>query len=161
MKRLGLFSILILTILLLAACGKADSGPQIAQTIELGEFAITPQELTLKVGDQVTLKIVNKGAIDHELMIGRDIHKDGASAAGFETDFFHSAGVTPKVVGGAEMKEQEHSHSGFMVVVPAGKEATVRFTVNDKMVGEWMTACFLGSGAHYTAGMQGKLIVVK
>lgn len=157
MKRLLPRIILLLFALWLAACGGKQEGRSIAQTIEMTEYSYTPSTLNLQVGDVVTLKLVNEGSLEHEIMFGREVVSENGRPNGYETDMFTSAGVEPMVSGG-EMSHS-HDHEGHMVVVAPGKESTMAFTVTEKMVGEWEMGCFLLSGTHYDSGMQGKVVV--
>lgn len=160
MKRLLFCFPLFLSLLWLAACGGAKpEGRTVSQTIELSEYAFKPSELDLRVGDVVTLKLVNKGQLDHEIMFGRGVMEENGRPSGFHTDMFNAAGVEPKVIGG-EMSHS-HEHEGQMVTVAPGKEATMVFTVDEKMVGEWEMGCFLLDGVHYDSGMKGKVVVTR
>ncbi len=158
MKRTLSCLALFVLLLLLAACGGAKpEGRAINRTIELTEYAFSPSSLDLRVGDVVTLKLVNKGQLEHEVMFGREVMTENGRPNGFHTDMFSSAGVEPKVIGG-EMSHT-HEHEGHMVVVAPGKEATMVFTVVEKMAGEWEMGCFLLSGVHYDSGMKGTVVV--
>lgn len=149
---------LLLFAVWLAACGGArPEARTVSQTIEMSEYAFNPSSLDLRVGDVVTLKLVNKGQLEHEIMFGREVMTENGRPNGHHTDMFSSAGVEPKVIGG-EMSHT-HEHEGHMVVVAPGKEATMVFTVDEKMVGEWEMGCFLLSGVHYDSGMKGKVVV--
>ena len=141
--------------------------------IEMTEYQFSPGTLELSVGQETTLTLVNKGALEHELMIGRQMQMTDNKPAGYHVDMFEQAGIEPEVVQAehtvndeADMQENAHGndthggHTGFMVNVPQGdSEATVTFTVTETMVGEWEMGCFLLEGVHYKAGMKGKLVV--
>ena len=156
---------------LLAACSgqsaPSSQNPEpVKYTIEMTDFAYTPSEIQAKVGQEVTIELVNKGALTHELMIGRTVKMHNGRPDGFEQDLFETANVEPVVTGG--MKEgmdmgsggMQDEHTGFMVTVPQGDEkATVKFTATKDMVGEWELGCFQQDGVHYDAGMKGKLVV--
>jgi len=160
MKRVLLFSLTSLVVLLLAAC---SSGPKPQEvTIEMSEFAFTPDTLELQVGQEVTIHLINKGALDHEFMLGRDVMMMDGNPGGFNQNLFTE---DPMVMGG----EDDHGDSGmamggmdhgFMVSVGAGTpEQTIQFTVTEDMVGEWEMACFLDGGVHYNSGMHGTVVV--
>lgn len=158
MKRTLSFLALILSAIWLSGCGGAKpEGRAISQTIEMTEYAYDPSSLDLRVGDVVTLKLVNKGQLEHEVMFGREMATNEGRPNGYHIDMFSSAGVEPKVIGG-EMSHT-HDHEGHMVVVAPGKEATMVFTVDEKMIGEWEIGCFLLSGVHYDSGMKGKVVI--
>lgn len=155
--------------LLLAACagGQPDNRqtPEpVKYTVEMTEFAFQPAELQAKVGQEVTIELVNSGALEHEMMIGRDVKSTNSRPDGYEHDMFADANVEPVVMGGKEdgmdMNGHSSEHTGFMVIVPGGSEkATVTFTATKDMVGEWEIGCFSQDGVHYDAGMKGKFVV--
>lgn len=104
-KRLVWLGALLGAVLLLAACG-APAAPTptpeptldpVAPVIEirLSEFKFNPDRIVLRVGQQVTFHVVNLGATDHELMIGRNPLRDdmGMLGDGFEHDFFAMSDV--------------------------------------------------------------------
>jgi len=98
---------------LLAACGAAGTpAPTATPTLDpnnpvinigLTEYEFTPDRIELTVGQHITLHVVNHGAIDHEIMIGRNPLRaeDGTLGDGFEHDFFALA--NPMVEGDASV----------------------------------------------------------
>ncbi len=50
---------------------KQTSEP-VTYTIEMSKYAFTPNTIEAKVGQQVTLELVNNGTLEHEIMFGRD-----------------------------------------------------------------------------------------
>lgn len=154
--------------ILLAACGGAGSTPEpVTYTIEMTEYAFSPDTIEVKVGQQVTLNLVNKGQLVHEIMFGQSVMMMDNRPSGYQVDMFEKAGTEPEVtmMGDMSMEEAEHEeegHSGFMVVVSEnGGEASMTFTVTEEMVGEWEMGCFELQGVHYDQGMKGKFIVTK
>ena len=128
------------------------------------EFAFEPATLQASVGQEVTIELVNNGALEHELMLGRDVKMTASRPDGYRQDLFVSAHVQPAVVGGVDedmaMSGHGSEHSGFMVIVPTGAAtATVTFTATREMLGEWEIGCFSQDGVHYDAGMKGKLVI--
>ncbi len=165
MKRFLLMIFLAGSLLAAAACSSQPAEP-VSLRIEMSEYAFNPAEIELKVGQQVTLELVNNGALVHELMIGREVMMMENRPSGYQADFFTSAGVEPEVVYASAQGEQhshdlQHAagHTGFMVALEPGEQATVTFTVSKGMVGEWELGCFEQEGVHHTAGMKGKLVV--
>lgn len=78
--------------LVVGACGggaatPADSGELV---IDLTEFEFNPDNIELKVGQQVTFVLSNEGEKEHEFMIGRDVNTDPGYPNGFEHDFFET-----------------------------------------------------------------------
>ena len=170
MKRNTIYGLLLAVfVLLLAACagGQPESSAKpepVKYTIEMTEFAFQPNELQAKVGQEVTIELVNSGALEHELMVGRDVKMTNSRPDGYEQDMFAATDAEPMVMGGQEdsmdMGSHGSEHSGFMVIVPTGSEkATVTFTATKDMVGEWEIGCFSQDGVHYDAGMKGKFVV--
>lgn len=164
MKRLGLLQILLAAAILLSACAKQTPEP-VTYQVDLSEYAFTPNAIEAAVGQQVTLELTNKGLLEHEFMIGRDMMKMDSRPGGYQTDMFGMAHVEPQVMMAGTMGDMTAQaapagHSGFMVVLPkTGDQATVTFTVTKDMVGEWEIGCFSQEGVHYDAGMKGKFIV--
>jgi plastocyanin len=172
--RPQIHTLLLITLaaLFLTACGGGKPEPANI-TIELTEYQFSPNYIELQVGQEVTLTLVNKGALEHELMIGRQVHMVDNIPAGYQIDMFEQAGMEPMVMQAEHTDDHEddgHTHAngdeghadhmGFMVTVPTGdEEATVTFTVTEDMVGEWEMGCFLLDGVHYQSGMKGKLVV--
>ena len=156
-------------VLLLAACagGKPENSAKpepVKYTVEMTEFAFQPADLQAKVGQEVTIELVNSGVLEHELMVGRDVKMTNNRPDGYEHDMFAAADAEPMVMGGKEdgmdMSGNGSEHTGFMVIVPNGSEnATVTFTATNDMVGEWEIGCFSQDGVHYDAGMKGKFVV--
>lgn len=184
MRRAVIIFALILFGVTMAACGQGSK--QVEYTIEMTEFAYSPDRIEARVGDEVTIKLVNHGALDHELMIGDEVMEEDGIPVGFKHDMFE--GVEPVVhkehmdehsegehteESDEHMEDQhteeaseheeggEHMHEGFMVSLTGNtsEEATITFTVTEEMVGEWEIACFLDSGAHYSSGMKGVMVV--
>lgn len=156
----------------LTTCSSASSPKPLEITMEMSEFAFNPENLEFQVGQEVTIHLVNVGALGHEIMFGRDVEMEDGQPYGYMTDMFVAAGMEPEVTmmgGGNESMdehsenetEEEHGHDGFMVEVPAGDdEYTMHFTVTEDMVGIWEIGCFDQNGVHYTAGMVGSLTVI-
>jgi len=162
----------ILAGLLLAGCSPAAPEP-LAMTIQMNEFAYTPNRIEARVGQQVTLNLVNDGALEHEIMFGRNMMTDGQGQPnGFETDVFMMANMQPTVtfgegmqvgmdMGEGEMGMTSGEHGGYMVSLPGmgGQTAQMTFTVTEDMIGEWEFGCFAQEGTHYQQGMTGTMIV--
>ncbi len=166
MKKMGfLFASLVALALLLAACGGAAPTPEpVSFTIDMTEYAFSPDTIEAKVGQRVTLHLVNRGQLAHEIMFGRDLMMMNNRPSGYQVDMFEVAGVEPEVTMMADMEsaeqEEEEAHTGFMVFLNEnGSEATMTFTVTEDMVGEWEMGCFELEGVHYDQGMIGKFIV--
>ena len=173
MSRLGVAGVLFLGIaFLLTACSSGAPGSSsqlepVSYKVEMSEYAFSPERIEVKVGQEVTLKLVNLGLISHELMIGQEVARSNNRPSGFQKDLFEIAHVEPVVVGGSTAGGHSSAghgadHSGsFMVVLPEqGDEASLTFQVTQDMVGEWELGCFEQDGVHYDAGMKGMLVVL-
>ncbi|MEJ2710943.1 MAG: cupredoxin domain-containing protein [Anaerolineales bacterium] len=166
--RLASMLVLMLAGLLLAACAGSATPSPVTITLDMAEYTFTPDTIEVKVGQPVTIEMVNNGALEHELMIGRNVAMMDGRPSGFEHDLFAEAGIEPNVVGGmmkmaedgAHTDEESHMHEGFMVALPkTGDKATLSFTATKEMLGEWEMGCFEQDGVHYDAGMKGTFIV--
>lgn len=160
----NLFVLVIACVLFsLALVGCASPTPEpVTITIDMTEYAFTPDKLEFKVGQQVTLNLKNSGLLAHEIMFGRNVMMMDNHPNGYQHDMFEESGVEPVVTGMNMMEEDQHEeeHSGFMVLLnKTGDQATITFTVTKAMVGEWEIGCFELDGVHYTQGMKGTLVV--
>jgi plastocyanin len=162
-RRLSLALLLGIVSLLITACSGQKPEPA-TLVIEMSEYAYSPETIEVKVGQEVTIELVNVGVLEHELMIGRTVMMMNNRPDGFIQDMFGMAHVEPTVVTDVmdAMGAGDHGagHAGFMVYLPKqGDKATITFTVTRDMVGEWEMGCFEQEGVHYDAGMVGKFIV--
>ncbi len=162
-ERWTLAGLILATGVILAACGGQPSAP-VSFDVEMSEYAYSPAVLEVKVGQEVTLNLVNSGQVEHELMIGREVIYEDGSPNGFQEDLFVTGGVEPEVTGGEPASESGdghmHANPGVMVTLPNGESGSLKFAVTSDMVGEWEMGCFSQEGVHYTAGMVGKLVVM-
>lgn len=85
--RDGCLRLLVVASLILASCVDPASTPTSKITVDLTEFAFTPKTLELPVGQKVALELVNKGSVEHDLVIDRIglrvIFKPGQTATRF------------------------------------------------------------------------------
>jgi plastocyanin len=163
MKKYVVFPILAVLALLLVACSGGAKSEPVSYTIDMTEYAFAPATLDLKVGQEVTLNLVNKGNLQHEIIFGRDVEMQNNRPFGYQQDMFAAGGVTPTVTQSAapEEGEEEMEPHGFMVGIPVGGQATMKFTVTKEMVGDWEMGCFEQDGVHYDAGMKGTVSVTQ
>lgn len=156
------FLLVLVAVVILAACAQSTPEP-VTFTIEMTEYAFNPDTIEVQAGQQVTLNLINRGTLEHEIMFGRDVMMMDNHPNGYQTDMFEEAGVEPEVMMMEGMEEgghEEEGHTGFMVLLPeTGAEATMTFTATPEMVGEWEMGCFELEGVHYNSGMVGKFIV--
>jgi uncharacterized cupredoxin-like copper-binding protein len=148
--------------LVLVACGGGTPEP-VSIDINMTEYAYAPEKLTFKVGQEVTLNVINSGQLQHEIMIGREVIEMDNRPVGYMVDMFEVAGVEPEVhqEGEPEHEHEEMMHEGFMVAIPIEGTATMKFAVTEEMVGEWEMGCFEQDGVHYDAGMKGLVTVTR
>jgi plastocyanin len=176
MRKIVWSTLLAAIPLILAACSSQAPPEPLEMTIDMKEYAFTPADLEFQVGQEVTLHLTNSGALEHEIMFGREVMMMDGMPNAFTVEMFESAGVEPVVSteksedteheedehmeGDEHTEEDEHAHSGFMVKVPVTHDIyTMSFTVTEDMVGEWEIGCFLLDGVHYNSGMVGALTV--
>ena len=186
MREIRWVILLVAIPLILAACGTQAPPEPLELNIDMTEYAYEPADLEFQVGQEVTLHLTNSGALEHEIMFGREVVMTDGMLSGYEVDIFEIAGVEPVVSvekseeaeheedehtegdehsegdehAEDEHTEDEHAHSGFMVQVPVTHDVyTMSFTVTEDMVGEWEIGCFLLDGVHYNSGMVGSLTV--
>jgi plastocyanin len=164
MRKIVWSTLLAAIPLILAACSSQAPPEPLEMTIDMKEYAFTPADLEFQVGQEVTLHLTNSGALEHEIMFGREVMMMDGMPNAFTVEMFESAGVEPVVSTekseDTEHEEDEHAHSGFMVKVPVTHDIyTMSFTVTEDMVGEWEIGCFLLDGVHYNSGMVGALTV--
>lgn len=118
MKRYIFLLVMASLVFAVAACGSGGSEPEapepVSFTIEMTEYSYTPNELTVAVGQEVTLTLVNKGQLEHEIMIGRDVVMADGRPNGYTVDLFEHAGVEPEVHGGMLMIDGEMIMQGDM-----------------------------------------------
>ena len=126
------------TVLLLAGCSSgSDPAAERAVSLSVSDaLRFEPSTVTAAAGEKVRFTITNTGAVNHEFAIGD---------ASFHTQ--HAAAAT------ASPSHDHGGHQGGMAVaVPAGKTATVTFTMPAQPPS---FACYLDS--HDKAGMKGTI----
>jgi uncharacterized cupredoxin-like copper-binding protein len=161
MKKIALLFCLGVLVGLLAGCASSTPEP-VSIDLHMSEYAFTPNAIEVKVGQPVTLNLINDGQLAHEVMFGREVVLLENRPTMFATDMFGAAGVEPSVTGdtGSEMEHHEEGYSGVMVVLQkTGDQATMTFTPTEAMLGEWEMGCFEQDGVHYQAGMKGTFTV--
>ncbi len=164
MKKNALaLSVILLFVLGVTACASKTPEP-VTFRIEMTEYAFNPNRIEVKVGQRVTLELVNMGQLAHEIMFGREVVMKESRPSGYHQDMFAMAGIQPEVqmmvMEDMQAEHEEEGHEGFMVVLNQnGDRATITFTVTKEMVGEWEMGCFEQDGVHYNAGMKGVFVV--
>ena len=160
MKKVYAAGLLTALVLILAACG--GEGPTSGSfDIDMAEYSYSPEQLNLKVGQEVTLNLSNSGQLQHEIIFGREMIKAGNRPAGYMEDMFEAGGVEPEVMQEGEPEHEEEMETGFVVALPPGGTATMTFAVTQGMLGDWELGCFEQDGVHYDAGMIGSASVTQ
>jgi plastocyanin len=158
-------------------------------TIAMTDYAFAPDHMVWRVGDRVTITLLEKSQArpekPHEFMIGRTPRTEESifgnhQEDGFETPFF--SGVTIDIIAGSGMQmlmpgeakltglppmkvmtpgpmEMEEEMTGFMPVVGPKGTLTFSFVVPDKP-GEWTYGCFQQDGQHFRNGMKGTITIL-
>ena len=158
-------------------------------TVALSDYHFTPDHMVWRVGERVTLTLVEASQAHppkaHEFMIGQT-PRTGKSVFGktqedgFETPFF--SGVTIKILSGNDMKMlmpgdanltglspkqvlapgpmgEMEAMTGFMPVFGPNARLTFSFVVPDKP-GDWTYGCFQQDGQHFLNGMKGTITIL-
>ena len=132
MKRLSLVLVLLIS-LVITSCG--GSGPSTSLKVTMTDFAFTPNSFTVPAGEEISLNIVNNGAVVHNFVIMK--LDTSAGPAWDESD-------QPNVF----WEERD---------VSSGSELSVTFTAPTEP-GEYQIVC--RTAGHIASGMVGKLTVV-
>lgn len=171
MKKNPFIIILLVSIIAfaLAACGGSQTAETIPEpvtfTIDMNEYTFAPDNIKVRVGQMVTIDMINTGFIPHELMFGRAVVMTDGRPDGYVTDLFKGTGAEEPVIvpESASTDDDEHiddEHMGTMVWLKEnGDEASVTFLVTEEMIGEWEMGCFEMDGVHYELGMKGTFVV--
>lgn len=127
-----LLVVVLLVMLGVTACGGGQ--PSTSLDVTMVEFTFTPNSFTVPAGEEITLHIVNNGAVLHEFVI----MELGTSV-------------------GENFGDEDEENIYWEVELQPGGDQTVTFMAPDQP-GEYQVVC--GTQGHYTAGMIGKLTVV-
>jgi uncharacterized cupredoxin-like copper-binding protein len=130
-----------------AACAAPASTTTGDRTIEIEmrDFAFSPDSLTLRAGERITLSFKNVGKLEHEFMAGTQ----PAYGKGYLEDLLTGAHIE----GGAE-HGMDHPGTGIRVAPNTTKAFT--FVVPERN-GVFEFGCFVVG--HYESGMHGRLVI--
>jgi plastocyanin len=125
--------LLILAALLLSSCG--GGGPTTEINLTLTDFQFAPNTVTVPAGEEITLNVINNGAVVHNFIV---------------MDLGESAGPS------FEEEDNANVYWALRDIPPNGSEST-SFAA-PSAPGEYEIVC--STEGHITSGMVGKLIVV-
>lgn len=158
-----------------ASGGKCGSVGQSSYTIKAKDYTFSPDRMTWKVGEKITLTVINTSPDDlHMFMMGKDPHytkskfgkpfPKGWNKPLFtkpgQVTFHHAVDVmtqNPKPGGTLQEGGFELAKAGDKNPKP---QATISFTVPNKP-GTWHYACFEQHGQHYSAHHMVGTITIK
>jgi uncharacterized cupredoxin-like copper-binding protein len=126
-------SIFLLILVFLSAC--QSGGPSTKLRVELSDFAITPNQLSVPAGAEIQIKVVNNGTVEHNFYImqyGVDV--------------------------GDMFDEEDIANAYWEVDAQPDESVELSFTAPDQP-GTYQIVC--GMPGHLQAGMVGTLEVVK
>ncbi len=138
---------LISLAMIVTACGQSATSTSDGRTIEIEmrDFAFSPETLTLRAGEKVTLAFKNVGKLEHEFMAGNE----PAIGRGYLKDWLAGARIDASAEHGMD-------HQGAGVRVAPNATTTVTFVVPSQG-GVFEFGCFVSG--HYEFGMRGRLVV--
>lgn len=128
-----LIAVMLITSVYLTACGAG--GPSTNINVTLTDFQFTPNTFTVPAGAEITLNVVNTGAVVHNFVI----MKLGETA------------------GGAFADDDDAKIYWQQVDIQPGGDSTMTFSAPTE-AGEYEIVC--RTEGHIASGMVGKLIVV-
>ncbi|OFV90383.1 MAG: hypothetical protein A3G76_01830 [Acidobacteria bacterium RIFCSPLOWO2_12_FULL_65_11] len=122
-------------LLLLTACGGGQGGqPRTSIDVNMTDYAYNPKEHVVPTGKDITVNIVNNGAVTHNFII----MKAGTNI-------------------GEDFDEADEPNVYWQVQLSPGKSVTTSFTAPSQR-GEYVIVC--STPGHYLARMTGRLVVV-
>jgi uncharacterized cupredoxin-like copper-binding protein len=122
----------IVLLWILTACGVGQ--PATIIKVNMIDFVYNPDDFVVPAGREITLDIVNNGAVEHNFIIMK-------------------AGTTV----GPHFDEGDQMNVLWNIELAPGQRTTAAFTAPSEP-GEYLIIC--STEGHYEAGMTGKLVVV-
>jgi uncharacterized cupredoxin-like copper-binding protein len=137
MQKMTVRTAALILSILLTACGAASPANNASTTlnVDMSEFMFTPSTYTIPAGKEITVKLKNSGAVDHDFIIlKKDVEINGS--------FDH----------------EKHANDMILhAVLKPGESGTFTFSAPTEP-GEYQIIC--GILGHFQAGMIGSLTVV-
>ena len=127
-----LLSLLLLTTLILSACGQNKPSTEI--NVDMTDFAFTPNQYQVPAGQQITLHVQHDGTVEHDFIIMK-----------YDTTV------------GEHFDEEDQPNIYWQIKVQPGQSETLTFTAPEQP-GTYQIVC--GMAGHVEAGMVGQLEVV-
>ena len=132
MKKVITYISLMILMLCLGAC---TSGPSTKISVNMTDFAFTPNQFTIPAGEEITLRVNHNGVVEHDFIV----MKLGTDA-------------------GPHFNAEDEPNVYWQVKVQPGESQTVTMTAPDQP-GTYQIVC--GMAGHVEAGMIGALEVVE
>lgn len=112
--------------------------------IKLSGYRITPPNLVLPAGQDVTLVLTNTSTYHHNVAIGRAPVQANGRTRGFEEDLLAMAALRASPTRALIVP----ADPALPTTVSVAPDTSVRVEVRvpDELVGEWQLGCFQGSG---------------
>jgi len=128
-----LLSILLLTTLILSACG-GQGKPSTEIHVDMTDFAFTPNQYVVPAGQQISLHVQHDGTVEHDFIIMK-----------YDTTV------------GEHFDKEDQPNIYWQIKVQPGQTETLTFTAPEQP-GTYQIVC--GMAGHVEAGMVGQLEVV-
>ncbi len=127
--------------------------------VQMKEFAYVPSTVTLKTGVPAEVRLVNRGVVEHELMV---YHLGHLHLAGMDPQNMHKElearsyfrGLAVQVEGKAKVVKRVGKDLVNIILAP-GERVVLRFNPTKK--GTFEMGCHIPG--HYEAGMKGRWVV--
>ena len=132
MKKIFALTFLLFT-LVLSACG-GQGKPSTDIHVDMTDFAFTPNQYVVPVGQEITLHVQHDGTVEHDFIIMK-----------YDTSV------------GEHFDKEDQPNIYWQIKVQPGESETITFTAPDQP-GSYQIVC--GMAGHVEAGMVGKLEVV-
>ena len=133
MSKIFLSFLTMVLVLVVSACG--NSGPSTKLSFTVTDFAFSPEEFVVPMGEEVTLHITDNGTMEHSLVIMK-----------YATD------------AGEMFDEADQDNVFWEIDLQPGDSETAVF-IAPKQPGTYQIIC--GMPGHLQSGMIGKLIVTE
>ncbi len=143
--------------------------------ITMTDYAYEPDSISVPAGQEVTLRFVNEGTVEHYFVVGDTV---ASNKDGFEQNAFSGVSIEKnkqseerETEDGEHEKEEDHheeekheeeeDHHENEFELPPGGSGSMTFTLPSSKAGTYTVACFETEGRkkHYELGMKGTLTV--